>query len=193
MIFSILSGLTLLSLPAEVYKYGLALALMVPVNIIIALATYYLFLPVFYKLQVTSMYEYLNIRFNNAVRLFASFLFALNMMFYLPIVIYLPALALGQGKVFLENIFHPSIWLLLLVTNLNVHVITPIVCGVCIFYTTLGGLRAVVWTDVIQFGVMVGSLVAVVAVGIWHGGGFTTILEKSNRGGQLNIRYLHVF
>lgn len=63
----------------------------------------------------------------------------------------------------------------------------------CIFYTTLGGLKAVVWTDVIQFGVMLGSLVAVVLIGIWHGGGFSTILEKSNSGGQLDIRYFNIF
>lgn len=97
-IFSILSGLTLLSIPAEIYKYGITLTLLVPLNIIVGLATYHLYLPVFYKLQVTSVFEFLSIRFNNKVRVFASFLYALNTMFYLPVVIYIPALALGQGN-----------------------------------------------------------------------------------------------
>lgn len=71
---------------------------------------------------------------------------------------------------------------------MNVHLITPIVCGVCIFYTTLGGLRAVVWTDTIQFGGMLSSLVVVVGAGIWYGGGLTSILQTAYRGGQFDIR-----
>ncbi|KAI4470154.1 sodium-coupled monocarboxylate transporter [Holotrichia oblita] len=90
---------------------------------------------------------------------------------FLPVVIYIPALALGQ------------------VTNLNIHLITPIVCGICIFYTTLGGLRAVVLTDVIQFGVMLGSLLVVVTVGIWSGGGLSTILKNSYDNGQLDLSF----
>lgn len=31
------------------------------------------------------------------------------------------------------------------VTGINVHLITPIVCIVCIFYTCVGGMKAVVW------------------------------------------------
>ncbi|GJQ68446.1 hypothetical protein Trydic_g17029 [Trypoxylus dichotomus] len=110
-------------------------------------------------------------RFNNKVRIFASFLYALSVSLFLPVVIYTPALALGQ------------------VTSLNVHLITPIVCGVCIFYTTLGGLRAVVLTDVIQFGVMFGSLLVVIAIGVWSGGGFGTILKNSYTHGQLDISF----
>lgn len=43
----------------------------------------------------------------------------------------------------------------------------------------MGGLRAVVLTDVIQFGVMLGSLLVVVVAGVWLRGGFTTILSDS--------------
>ncbi|GJQ68442.1 hypothetical protein Trydic_g17027 [Trypoxylus dichotomus] len=98
-------------------------------------------------------------------------MYAISLILFLPIVIYIPALALGQ------------------VTNLNTHLITPIVCGVCIFYTTLGGLKAVVWTDVIQFGVMLASMLTVFIVGIRKDGGFTNVIKNSYYGGRLDISY----
>ncbi|KAI4470153.1 sodium-coupled monocarboxylate transporter [Holotrichia oblita] len=134
--------------------------------------TSYFFLPVFYRLQVTSVYEYLGVRFDNKVRILGSLLYAIYMILFLPIVIYIPALALGQ------------------VTNLNVHLITPMVCVVCIFYTTLGGLKAVVWTDAIQFGVMLGSMIVVIGVGLWNESGFQNVIQNASTGGRLDISTL---
>lgn len=57
-----------------------------------------IYLPVFYKLQLTSTYEYFKIRFDNNIRLIGSVIFTINTFLYLPIVIYVPALALNQGK-----------------------------------------------------------------------------------------------
>lgn len=34
------------------------------------------------------------------------------------------------------------------VTKLNIHVVNTVVCYICVFYTMLGGIQAVVWTDV---------------------------------------------
>lgn len=62
------------------------------------------------------------------------------MLLYIPIVIYVPALAFSQGKQkcilkFIGTIY--EIQFVILVTGINLHLITPIVCVVCIFYTTL--------------------------------------------------------
>lgn len=150
----------------------------------------YFFLPLFYKLQITSVYEYLGVRFNNKVRILGSLLYAIYMILFLPIVIYIPALALGQGisKLIFTKLFNRSISYFL-VTNLNVHLITPVVCVVCIFYTTLGGLKAVIWTDAIQFGVMLGSMIVVIVVGLWNEGGFQNVLKNASEGGRLDIRF----
>lgn len=67
----------------------------------------------------------------------------------------------------------------LLATGVSVYVVTPVVCGVCIFYTTLGGLKAVVWTDTLQFTVTLGALSAVFILGVKAGGGFGAILQKA--------------
>ncbi|KAK9722159.1 Sodium:solute symporter family [Popillia japonica] len=168
---STLSGFTLLSIPADVYKHGVTYGFIIFACVVMGIASYF-FLPLFYKLQITSVYEYLGVRFNNKVRILGSLLYAIYMILFLPIVIYIPALALGQ------------------VTNLNVHLITPVVCVVCIFYTTLGGLKAVIWTDAIQFGVMLGSMIVVIVVGLWNEGGFQNVLKNASEGGRLDIRTL---
>lgn len=69
-----------------------------PLHVIILAVACYVYLPVFNQLQVTSIYEYFNMRYDNRIRTMASFLYIVHMIFILPIVIYLPALALSQGK-----------------------------------------------------------------------------------------------
>lgn len=50
-------------------------------------------------------------------------------------------------------------------TNSNVHLTNAILSAVCVFYTTLGGVRAVVWTDVVQAGIVILSSLVVVTIG----------------------------
>lgn len=45
------------------------------------------------------------------------------------------------------------------------HAINAVLSGVCVFYTMIGGVRAVVWTDVVQAFVMVMSSLVVVVIG----------------------------
>lgn len=126
-------------------------------------------MPIFYKLQITSSYEYLEKRFDQKNRTLASFLFGLGLFLYLPIVIYIPALAFSAA------------------TGINVHYVTSIVCGVCIFYTTIGGLKAVVWTDTLQFIITIGALVTVCTIGVRNAGGFSNIWKQAAQGERLNV------
>ncbi|GLV41355.1 brother of rumpel [Carabus blaptoides fortunei] len=161
LIASYISGISLLGIPAEIYTYGTQYWMSIISKGFVSLTIALGYLPVFYTLQITSSYEYLNLRFNNTVRMLGSILFLTKMMLYIPIVIYVPALAFSQ------------------VTGFNLHLITPIVCVVCIFYTTLGGLKAVVWTDTVQTIVMFGGLIIVVVVGTMNVGGLSVIYERN--------------
>lgn len=60
--------------------------------------TVYIYLPVYFNLQITSTYEYLEMRFDAKTRSLASFIFAVAMFLFLPIVIYIPSLAVAAGK-----------------------------------------------------------------------------------------------
>lgn len=56
---------------------------------------------------------------------------------------------------------------------------------ICIFYTTIGGLKAVVWTDTLQFLLMIGGLVCVIILGLISTGGFFHVWETAENGGRL--------
>lgn len=77
----------------------------------------------------------------------------------------------------------------LLVTGFNVHLINTVVCSICVFYTMFGGIKAVVWTDVIQAAIMVASVVLVGVLGAHRVGGFFEVLRIAGEGGRLDINY----
>lgn len=88
---------------------------------------------------------------------------------YLPIVIFIPSLAFNQ------------------VTGVNVHITTWFVVIICVFYTCVGGLKAVVWTDVVQTFSMFGALILVAVKGTidLKDGGFETVIENAYRTNRL--------
>ncbi|XP_050302091.1 sodium-coupled monocarboxylate transporter 1-like [Anthonomus grandis grandis] len=169
LIASYISGISVLGLPAEMYTYGTQFWMTLSSEILVALLMAYAVLPVFYDLQLTSTYEYLNLRFNNTVRLLGTTLFLTKMLLYIPIVIYVPALAFSQ------------------VTGINLHLVTPVVCVVCIFYTTLGGLKAVVWTDTIQTLIMFTALVITVVIGTIKVGGISEVWQRNIDGERIEF------
>jgi len=82
-ISSYISGITLLGLPSEMYVYGSQLWMSVFAEIVSVIVMAIVYIPVFYNLQITSSYEYLNRRFSPAVRTLGSCLFLLKMVRYL--------------------------------------------------------------------------------------------------------------
>lgn len=71
------------------------------------------------------------------------------------------------------------------VTGVNIHVITPIMCVVCVFYTCIGGLKAVVWTDVVQSFAMFGALILVAVKGTIDLGGADIVFNSASDSGRL--------
>ncbi|GAB0176620.1 sodium-coupled monocarboxylate transporter 1 [Grus japonensis] len=88
---------------------------------------------------------------------------------YTGIVIYAPALALNQVTGF-------DLWGAVVATGV-----------VCTFYCTLGGLKAVVWTDVFQVGIMVAGFSSVIIRAVVVQGGIGRIVNDSYYGGRLNF------
>ena len=56
---------------------------------------------------------------------------------------------------------------------------------VCVFYTSVGGMKAVVWTDVFQMAVIVAGVVAIISVGAWEVGGLGEVFRISGENGRL--------
>ncbi|XP_041484185.1 sodium-coupled monocarboxylate transporter 1-like [Lytechinus variegatus] len=168
LVASFISAITVLGTPAEMYLNGPMYWLYGIAFIFTGLLTS-LFLPTFYRLGVTSANEYLEKRFNRPTRLLGTVLYLLQMALYLGIVIYAPALALNQ------------------VSGLHLWGSVLAIGIVCTFYTTIGGMKAVLWTDTFQVTVMMAGFLAVIIAGSMNLNGFSEAWRIAGEGGRLDI------
>uniref|UniRef100_T1PG30 Sodium:solute symporter family protein n=1 Tax=Musca domestica TaxID=7370 RepID=T1PG30_MUSDO len=171
LVASQLSGIAIMSVPAENYTFGFSYFFMVVAMILVVPILNYIIIPVFYKNNISNCYEYLQMRFDKRTRKLITASFVFNAFLMLPVYIFVPALAFSQ------------------VTGINIHLINAIVCSICIFYTMLGGIKAVVWTDVVQAGIMVTSVVLVGILGTIKVGGLGKVFELAEEGGRLDFYY----
>ncbi|XP_075632863.1 sodium/iodide cotransporter [Balearica regulorum gibbericeps] len=166
---SFMSAIQVLGVPAEAYRYGAKFLWMCLGQLLNTLLTAQLFLPVFYRLGLTSTYEYLERRFSRSVRLCGTVQYVVATMLYTGIVIYAPALILNQ-------VTGLDIWASLLSTGV-----------ICTFYTTIGGMKAVIWTDVFQVVVMLSGFIAIIIRGLLLVGGPARVLAIATNGSRVNL------
>ncbi|XP_071351662.1 sodium-coupled monocarboxylate transporter 1 [Trachinotus anak] len=164
---SFMSGITVIGTPAEAYRFGAAFWLFGFSYAIMSAVTAEIFVPLFYRLGITSAYEYLEMRFSRPIRLIGTSMYIAQTVLYTGLVIYAPALALNQ------------------ITGLDLWGVLVATGAVCILYCTLGGLKAVIWTDVLQMVIMLAGFAAVIARGAVLQGGLTKIWEDASQGGRL--------
>jgi SSS family transporter len=105
-------------------------------------------LPHFYKLRITSIYDFLESRYNVAVRLVVALLFQVLKALWIGGMLYIP------GLMFETLTGIPSVWWIILMAALG------------LFVCFSGGLRSVMLTDLIQFTIMIVALAAIVYIGL---------------------------
>ena len=140
-----LSAITFMAIPAKTYAtdwgyffFQMSIVLVAPIII-------YKFLPFFRRLNITTAYEYLETRFNIATRLIGSLMFTVLQFGRIGIVLFLPSLAIS------------------VVTGVDISTCIVVMGVLSIIYTVLGGIEAVIWTDVIQVVVLLaGALVCLI-------------------------------
>ncbi|XP_077538521.1 sodium-coupled monocarboxylate transporter 2-like [Haemaphysalis longicornis] len=129
---SLVSSAGLVGFTGHFYAYGFHLNWHALTSLAVVPFVCHLFLPVLYGLRITSLFEYVRLRFNSAISLTAcvSYIFLTQSM---------GAFAIFAASLTLYTIFGlPLMW-------------CNIVIGLCgTLYTALGGLRGVVWTDCMQ-------------------------------------------
>lgn len=146
---SFITAIELLGNPSEMFFSGTQYALIVISALLVIPVAVKMFYPIYYKLNLTSCYEYLGMRFDNKLRVFGGILYILQMSFYTSVAVLAPAIALSKA------------------TGLDTHVAVALIYFVCIFYSSQGGMKAVVIADTFQACVLALSLILVVALG-WH-------------------------
>ncbi len=141
---SMLSALTYLGGPAAAYKDNASLILAAPAGLLAAPLIIWLYFPLYRRLKITSVFEYVSKRFGTGARYAASALAVLQIQGWMGVALYAPALALST------------------VTGVDLSRAILMMGLVATAYTCLGGLAAVIWTDVIQFVVLTTGAVLVV-------------------------------
>jgi SSS family solute:Na+ symporter len=165
-----LSAISVMGNPAWSYKHNLELA-MQPVGLLFVAPVFIALLVPFYaRLNLYTAYEYLERRFNLSVRLAASALFQILRCVHVSIALYAPSLVIS----FVAGV---PVWQCVLVMG-----------AFTTFYTTLGGMKAVIWTDVIQFcTVMTGILLIFYMTLSRVSGGFPAAYRTALDAGRLKF------
>lgn len=145
---ALFSGISYLAGPADVYQNGFAFAYVVLAFFIATPFTTIWMLPKFYQSRFFTAYQFLEERFALPVRLLASGLFIFRVSLWLAAATYAPALAL-------EKVTGMPLWLTILASGM-----------LTTLYTALGGMRAVIWTDVMQLIVLFGGQLMIVFVAL---------------------------
>ena len=128
------SATTFLGAPADVYGDNMTF-LMFQIGALLSIVVVgFVFIPRFRTAGINSAYELFEVRFGSkAVRRLAAVFYSLHLLLRTGILLYAPSLVLAQ-------ILHIDLKLAIVVS-----------AAVAIFYTWFGGIKAVIWTDVMQF------------------------------------------
>ena len=129
----------------------------------------------FIEKNIKTAYEYLERRFNVLIRLIGSVCFILYQIGRMGVVLFLPSIALN------------------LVTDMNIYVCISLMGGISLIYTLMGGIEAVIWTDVIQVFVLMSGVTISLLIIVWDtDGGFRSIVETARVNGKFNVFDLNI-
>jgi SSS family solute:Na+ symporter len=161
---TLFSTLSYLGVPGEMIKHGVGLFtgyLSIPLTAFVVL---YLWVPFFMRLRLTSAYEYLELRFGRTVRSLGAGLFILLRLGWMSMVTYAASFALDQVKgPDLEALPGPDIYWWIAIIGI-----------ISAIYTSIGGIQAMIWIDVIQCLLLLsGVLMAIGSVMYVDGTGIT--------------------
>lgn len=124
----------------EVFANGLYVLMVLPAFAIVAWPMVRAWIPFYCRSGYASAYEFLEVRFDRSVRRTASGIFMVWRVCWMAIILYVTACLLSP------------------IVELPLAAVV-LVCGcLAMAYTIIGGMRAVMWTDVLQFLVLVGGL-----------------------------------
>lgn len=162
------SSISFMALPARSFSTDWLSFGSAPAQAFAGMFVGFVFVGVLRRLNLTTIFDYLEQRFDRRVRLLGGALgVLLKVGGRMSVVMLLPALALST------------------VTGLNVYVSILLMGVVTTIYAMEGGFEAVIWTDVMQVGVTVGGVaVALVYMAQGVDGGFAGILHGGYEAGK---------
>jgi SSS family transporter len=155
-----LSGVSYMGVPAWIYHHDLKYNFGIILMPLVMFAVIVVFVPVFYRAGVYTIYQYLEARFHPGARSVTAVLFLIKGFIHLGGAVYIPSLALTL-------VTGVPLWLCIVLIGVSTTL-----------YTMKGGMHAVIWTDLMQFLVLTGGLILMILIamaglhwdfsGVWH-------------------------
>ncbi len=180
------SAATFIGAPGEGYSLVNYTYLQIAIGTVIGrMIVAYLFIKPYFDLNVYSIYEYLEVRFGQGTRRAASATFLVTRVLASGARLYVAAIVLAVAFALLtgaQPTTEQQLWVYLS-SIIFVTIVTAI-------YTSVGGIKAVVWTDLIQATVMLGGAISAIFVLVFNiPGGFAAVQEffKQNNGEHLTM------
>ena len=171
-----MSAVTIVGTTGQAYATGLRFIQFyfgLPLAMIILSMTVVQF---FHRAKVYTAYEYLERRFDVRTRSLTSFLFLMGRAFSLGVTLAAPAVVISA------------------ILGWQLPVTVFVICVPMIFYTSLGGVQAVAWTDVKQMFIIVAGMTAALAIlvtGILHSVDFGQAMHLAGATGRLKAIDFH--
>lgn len=156
------SAISYLAIPAKSYATNWLYLAQNVVGFAGSIYVGFVIAPLVRRLNLISVYQYLEMRFHPLVRTIASLICIVqHLAGRMSIVLLLPALALSA------------------VTGISVVACILLMGLITTIYTVLGGMKAVIWTDVLQVFVMVGGALFAMGWMIHGAGGFSAVVHSA--------------
>src|SRR3954464_6936272 len=163
------SALTIIGVPAMAYGGNIGFVQMIVGYVIARVILAIVMVPHYFKGEIYSPYQLLENSFGPGARRTASFFFIIMETLAAGVRVYVACipvqLMLGIGVL-------PSIVLFVVLS---------------LIYTYIGGVKAVIWTDAVQFGLfLLGGIFALIYIPSLMDGGFHAVLSKAANAGKLH-------
>ncbi len=173
MIGTSISSVTFLAFPADAYKTAWLRFIpnfTLPLTVLLAA---YFFLPFFRRTKIVSAYEYLEDRFSPSIRVYGAVTFIIGQLIRLALILFLVSILMHE------------------ITGYST-VVSVLLAGLLVaVYTIVGGINAVIWTDVLQTIILVlGGIVILIIIVTAMPGGLSQIFEIANGDNKFAIAEL---
>lgn len=165
MITAAMSGVTFVSVPGSVAADSFSYMQMVLGFTVGQMVIAFILIPLFYRLKVVSLYEYLEVRFGRVAHKSGAWFFFVSKVTIAALRLYIMSLSLQ----------------ILLFDHYNIPFVANVAMMVAVVWlaTRRGGVKSLVWTDSIKSICLVGSLVlSIVFIGEALGWGCVELVER---------------
>ncbi|HEV8604039.1 MAG TPA: sodium:solute symporter [Tepidisphaeraceae bacterium] len=187
------SAATFLGAPGEGFENRSLAYVQLIIGLIIGrMLVGYVFLKPYYEYKVYTVYDFLGVRFGPMSKNYVSALFLFMRTLASGTRMFVPSLVMVLAWRMFRNHGEPvkyepitHVWPYVVA----IGVLTLLTC----IYTAAGGIKAVIWTDVVQAMLMFGSALVAIATLLHHIGGFHAVAENVPQMTQMKGYFLTGF